>query len=194
MCCIGFFIDSRTQPGELLGNARTNERGVLTNSGSEYERVDPTQGRGQHADIEPHAVAEIIECKCRLRVAAGLQLADVIADPGEAFEPALAIQEILHGPPAHPFLLDQIEDHAGIDLARTGAHGYAIERGKSHRALDAASSGERAHGGAAAQVSDNNAPARHLGRDLGQPVCYVFLREPMKDVATLPTRLTVQRD
>ena len=50
----------------------------------------------------------------------------------------------------------------GIQLAGPGAHGQAVERRKSHRAFGAAPIGERAHGGAAAEVRDNHAAGSNL--------------------------------
>jgi hypothetical protein len=122
-----------------------------------------------------------------------LQLAHVVADPGEPLEAALAIQEILHGGRAHLLLLQQIEDYAGVDLAWPRTHGQTVKRGKAHGALDAASAGERAHGGAATQMSDNNAPRHGLG-DLRQAGRDVFIREAMKAVAAHSFRVQVLRD
>ena len=47
---------------------------------------------------------------------------------------------------------------------------------------------------AAAQVSDNDAPRRRLGCDIGQPGGDVFIRESMKAVAAHAFRVQVLRD
>src|SRR6516164_1983783 len=120
------------------------------------------------------AITEVLKRKCSARVRARLQLPYIVADAGEALEAALAIKEILHGGTAHLFLLDQVENDTGVDLTRTCAHGQPIERRKSHRAFDAAPAGKRAHGGTAAQMSNNDAPCG-LGRDLRQAGGDIFI-------------------
>ena len=84
---------------------------------------------------------------------------------GKALEAAVAIEQVLDRSRIHAFLLDEVEHDTGIDLARPRAHGQAVERGEAHRAFDAAAVGQRAHGGAAAEMGDDHAPAGDVGRN-----------------------------
>ena len=74
--------------------------GVLADPGGEHEGIEPAERRGQHAGMEPDAIDEIIERERRARIAARLELAHVVADPRQALEPALVIEQLLHGSPA----------------------------------------------------------------------------------------------
>ena len=78
----------------------------------------------------------------------------------------------------------QIEQHSGIDLARPRAHRQPVERGEAHRAFDAAAAGQGAHGRAAAEMRDDHAARRDVRRDLAQALGDVFVRQPVKPVAS----------
>ena len=57
-----------------------------------------------------------------------------------------------------PRALEEIEDHAGIDRARSGPHAEPVQRRESERAVDALSVLHRAQAGAASQMRDDDAP------------------------------------
>ena len=63
-------------------------------------------------------VAEALDREGRARIGAGLELAHVVADAGQAFQAAVAIQEILHVRRRHALFRDEVEHDAGIELAR----------------------------------------------------------------------------
>ena len=68
---------------------------------------------------------------------AALQFPHVVADAGEPLQAALAVEEVLHLRRAHAFLREEIQHHAGIELAGRVPIGKAVERRKAHRAFNA---------------------------------------------------------
>ena len=119
-----------------------------------------------------------------------LKLAHVIADAGKSLQPAIAVEEVLHLGGRHALCRHQVQNDAGIDLAGARSHRKSIERGEAHRALDAASAVDGAHGGAASQMRDDDPAVRDFGRDLRQDICDIFIGKTMKAVA--PDPLLVQ--
>ena len=83
----------------------------------------------------------------------------------------------------HSHLVDQEEHDSGIKLTWPGAHGQPVERRESHGTFHAASAKQGAHRGAAAQMGNDNAPARQVRRDLRQALGDVFVREAVEAVS-----------
>ena len=142
----------------------------------------PKRGR-QHPGIQPYAVDEMVDGQHRAGIGIRLQLPHVVADAGQAFEAAVAIEQVLDGRGLHAFFGEQVEQHPGIDLARPRAHGYPVERGETHRAFDAAAVGQGAHGRAAAEMSDDDSARRHAWGDLAQAPGDVFVRQTVETVS-----------
>ena len=82
-----------------------------------------------------------------------------------------------------PELLEQVQDHAGIERAGAGAHAETVERRESEAAVDAAAADHRAQAGAASKVRDDHAALCDLGRHPGQDRRDVFVRQAVKPVA-----------
>ena len=82
-----------------------------------------------------------------------------------------------------PALLDQVQDHAGVELAGAGAHRQAVERGEAHGRLDAAAGEQRAHRGAAAEVGDDHPAAGDLRGEFGEAAGDVLVAQAVEAVA-----------
>ena len=83
----------------------------------------------------------------------------------------------------HAPLPDQVQDDAGIELARAGAHRQAVEGRKAHCRLDAAAACEGAHIEAPLpRCATTTRPAAMLWRDLGQPGRDVLVAEAVEAV------------
>jgi hypothetical protein len=91
----------------------------------------------------------------------------------------------------HAARAHQVQHHGRIDVAAARAHGEAVERRKSHRGGHRAALRNAAHRGAVAQVRDDHAPLRQLGRRMRQLRHDGFVRKPMEAVA--PNARVVQR-
>src|SRR4029078_13045607 len=94
----------------------------------ESEAVDPAERSGQHSDVECDAIDEMLHGKLGARLIARLQVADVIADAGQALQPAFAIKKLLNRRGAHALVGQEIKKNTRIDLAWPRAHRQSIER------------------------------------------------------------------
>ena len=187
-------VEPHTQPGQLRGDSRTKRRGVLADARREDERVEAAKRRRERASEERNPVDEIVDRKGRARIAACFKLSHVIADAGQAFEPAIVVEQALRLLRAHALLLNEVEHNARIDLAGAGAHRQSIERRKAHRALDALPVLQRAHGGAAAQMGHDDPFLRNVRRNLRQARRDVFVREAVEAVAADALGMEMLRD
>ena len=166
---IGGRIEHAAEPGKPLHDGGAHRGRVLADAGREHEGVETAERRRQQAGLQADAVDEIVEREARARICARLEFAHVVADAGQALQSALVIEQVLHLLGAHLLFPDQVEHHAGIDLAGPRAHRQPVERREAHRALDAAAVRKRAHRSAAAEMRDDHPAGRDLGRDLLQP-------------------------
>ena len=67
--------------------ARSDDR-VLADAGGEHERIEAAERGREHAGVEPSTIDEIFERKRGARIGARLELAHVVADPGQALQAA----------------------------------------------------------------------------------------------------------
>src|SRR6185312_7508491 len=132
----------------------------------EYEGVESPECSRQHPGVEADPVHEIVDGKGGARIGAGLELAHVVADAGQAFETAVAIEEILHLRRRHALFRKQIQHDTGVELTRPRSHRKSVERGETHGAFDASAALDGAHRGPAAEMSDNDASTGDVRRDL----------------------------
>src|SRR4051812_20426642 len=106
----------------------------------------------------------------------------------------MTVKEILNVSCRHPFLGDQVEHDARVDLTRARSHREPVESGEAHRAFDASPAAERAHRRAAAEMSNNDPSLRNLRRNLRQGLRDVFVRQAMKAIATHAFGMKPMRD
>src|SRR5262249_24924409 len=125
----------------------------------------------------------MVQRKFGARVRTREQVPHVVADPRETLETGLVIEEALNLLCAHPLLAHEIKHTARIELARPRAHRQAVKRRKAQRALNALADRDGAHGGTAAEVSDDDPPAGDLWRYLREPPRDVFVGEAMEAIA-----------
>ena len=176
-------VKLKPEPGEAPRHGLANGRRVLADAGGEDEAVDAAHGGRQHPGEERDAVDEIVERELGARLGAREQVSHVVADAGQPLEPAVVIEQMLDLVGAHALLGQEIEHDAGVELARARSHRQAVERGEAHGAFDALAGVDGAHGGAAAEMGDDHAALRNVGRQLRQPARDVFVGQPVKAVA-----------
>ena len=152
---------------------------MLADAAGEHQAVGPAQRRGQRAEFARGPVGEQVERLLRFRLVAGNQGAHVAGDPGHAEQAGAVVQQVLHRGRRHAALLQQIEQHAGVDRAAAGAHHQSVERGERHRGGDAFACQHRAHAGTIAKMRHHHAPRRDLRR---QHRGDVFVRNPMEPI------------
>ena len=90
-----------------------------------------------------------------------------------------------------PFSAHEIKHDPGIELAAARAHRQPVERGKSHRRCDGFAIQQRAHGGAVAQMGDDDTAFREGGRDSAQTARDEFVGQSMETIA--PNSFVVKR-
>src|SRR5262249_28592381 len=142
---VGAGVEVAAEPRKSRRNARPHARRVLTNARREDERIKTAQRGRERAAPKPDAVDEIVEREARLRIRACLELAYVVADPGEAFQAAFVVKKLLDLRRGHLLLVDEIEHDAGIELAGTRAHRKPVERREPHGGFNTTARGQRAH-------------------------------------------------
>src|SRR5262245_28620475 len=131
----------------------------------------------------------MVQRKFCARVWAREQVTHVVADPRETLETGLVIEKALNLLCAHPLLAHEIKHNSRIELARPRPHRQAVKRRKAQRALHALASRHGAHGGAAAEMSDDDSPRSDFGRYLGKSSRDVFVREAMEAIAANSLRV-----
>ena len=77
-------------------------RAALADAGGEHDAVDPAHRGRQRTGLAGDPVDEIVERQCRTRLVAGEQVADVVADAGQALEAAIVVEEPLDLPGVEP--------------------------------------------------------------------------------------------
>src|ERR1043166_4462419 len=77
-------VDFNPQPGRRFRYSPANLRRVLTNAGSEYERIDAAQDRGERSNLFGDAIDEIIDGEPGFRLFTPQQVAHVITYSGTA--------------------------------------------------------------------------------------------------------------
>ncbi len=143
---------------EPLQDPPAHRGAVLADAAGEDDRVDAAHRRRVGADVLAHPVGEDREREAGAVVALlglGLQIAHVVAQPAEALQAALAVEHALGLVDAE--LAGQLDHHAGIDVARAGAHHQALERGHAHGRLRGRAELDRAGAGAVAEVQGDDA-------------------------------------
>ena len=97
-------IELESKPGEPLAYTASDDRGVLADAGREDEAVDAAHGGGKRARLAQDAVDEIVDREPGERGLGREQVAHIVADAGEALQPAFLIEEPLE-PRGIPALL-----------------------------------------------------------------------------------------
>ena len=166
---------------------------VLADAGGEDERVDAAQHGGEAADLTRRAVDEVVDGQPGGCLRARQQIAHVVADPRDPQQARFLVEDGLHVLGRQLEILEQVEDHAGIDGAGPGAHAESVECGESERAVDALPAPQRAHARAAAEVRDDHASGGDLRRHFRQDRGDVFVRQPVEPVALHTGRTDLAR-
>jgi hypothetical protein len=130
-------VELDAEPRGLPAHALADRRRVLADARREDDRVETAERRGQRAQLAADAVDEELDRELRLRLRGLEQHAHVARYPRDAEQPRLAVDELLDLPRAHPALVHQVEDDAGVDRAAARAHRQAVDRGEPHRARHA---------------------------------------------------------
>ena len=166
-----------------MADSFANLRRVLPDAGREHEPVDTAERRRERANLLGGLIHEVVHRESRVRLAAVEQVAHVVADAGNAEQPRLLVEDRFEILRREPDRLDEMEDHARVDRSRPGPHAETVERGEAERAVDALQVLHRAEAGAAAQVRDDHAAVRDLGRHVRQHGRDVLVREPVKTIS-----------
>src|SRR5436190_1490432 len=183
---IGSLVDVQPQPARARADARTNLRRVLADAGREHHRVDAVHRRRQRADLARHPVDEMVQREAGAWILAGEQIAHVVADTGQPAQPRALVEQLLDVLGAVALLRQEVQHHAGIELAAAGAHGQPVERGEAHGAVHAPAGLDRAHAGAAAKVANDHGAAGDVRGHRGEPPGDVFVRQPVEAVPPDP--------
>ena len=122
---------------EMLQHLGTQRSILFTDTGGEYQRVQPPQARGEPPDFLGDSVGIEVDGQGCAWVVAGAQFAHVAANPGYAEQAGLPIQQRLQIANLHT-LIQQVQQHTGIQGAAAAAHGEAVEGAETRGHLDAA--------------------------------------------------------
>jgi hypothetical protein len=83
----------------------------------------------------------------------------------------------------HAALVEQIQQHAGVDGPAARAHHQAVERGEAHRRGDAAAGVHRAQAGPVAEMGNHDTALRPLAEHFGHLQRDVLVGKSVKAVA-----------
>ena len=86
-------IELQAEPCQPPRDRLANGRRVLADPCREHEAVDAAHGRRQHPGKQRDAVDEIVERQLGARIGACQQLAHVVADAGQALQPAFVVEQ-----------------------------------------------------------------------------------------------------
>ena len=169
---------------------------MLADAAGEDHGVDPAQGGGERTEFAPDAVAEQIDRLFCFRSVGRQEFAHVRGDPGDAEQARLLVEQAGQCMTVHALLLDQVEQHARIQIAAARAHHQAVEGGEAHARGDAPALPHGAHAGAVAQMEDDHPAVGGLAQMLGQDLGDVFIGQSVEAVAAYPLfrELTRQRE
>ena len=186
---VGIGIELDAEEGQVAADALAHEGVVLTDTGSEHEQIQAAQDCGQRADLA-HDAAHV---ERQRDAGAFASLTGIILvlyhharfgrNPGNTEKAGLVVKRAAHFFQRKSFDLHQVEQSAGIERARAGAHHQAVKRGKAHRGGDAFQVLHSAQAGPAAEVRNNGAASCQITMALGQSVAHVVVRKPVETVA-----------
>src|SRR5262249_40184834 len=191
---VGLRVKRCSEPGKFLSYASAHRCGVLPDPGGKYKSIETAKRRGQQACIKTDTIDKVFKRKASARILTCIELTHIIADPGESFKPAFAIEHRLYLGSGHLFFFEEIENDTRIDLARPRAHWQTIERSEPHGALNAAPIEQSAHRTAAAEMRNNHPSARDVRQNLLQAVCNVFIGQAVEPITANALGVKTFRD
>ena len=135
---------------------RAYRGGMLADSAGEDQQIQAAE-RGCHgANCFSDLIAEHFDRHRRVGVGRARveQCFHVGAESGDAEQAGFQIHEITESRGVVAFLLEQIQHHAGIEIARPRAHHEAAGRGEAHRRVERTAVAHRSHARAVAEMRD----------------------------------------
>ena len=111
---IGVCIQVDAQPRRIPADALTNRRRVLADAGGEDQGVEPTERGGQRPQLASNSIDEEIDGLPGARVGALEERPHVARDARHAQQTRLLVDEAFDRACVHLLLVEQVEDHAGI--------------------------------------------------------------------------------
>src|SRR5690606_5119354 len=114
----------------------------------------------------------------------GEQILHVAAELRDAEQARLLVEKVLDLSDRHALLGEQVEDDPGVEVATACAHGQSGERREAHRCLHAPPTLERTHGGAIAEMRDDDALAADVGAVKAERIDDVFVGKAVETIAT----------
>ena len=147
-----------TPPCGTLANQGADARCILSDTGSEHQRIEAAQRRRQRPDCPTGTVDEQRNRLGRPRVGALQQrrhVARYLRHPQQTG--GAVVQQIVHRLGGHLPPLHQVQNDGRVKRPTARAHHQTIERRKSHGGGDALPRIHRAQAGTAAQMRHNRA-------------------------------------
>src|SRR4051812_26685269 len=86
-------VDFNSEPSQAFTDSVADDRRILTNASGEDQRVQAAKRSSERANLADRAIDEIINRDSGPLVIAGEQLADVIADAGDAEQTGLPVEQ-----------------------------------------------------------------------------------------------------
>ena len=145
--------------------------GVLADAAGEHDRVEAAEGDGEGSDRLGRPVAEDVDGEPGRRRAVRRRLAQgahVVAQPGQAEQPAARVERADDAVDVEVEALGDVAEQPRVDVAAAGAHHQALERGQAHGGVDGLAAADGRRAAPVAQVQHDQVellrwPAQHLG-------------------------------
>jgi hypothetical protein len=182
VCGVGFRVDFEAEESQTFEAARADIRAVLADAAGEDERVETAEDSGHGADLPPEAEGIVINGFGGFLHVGFQERAHVVGKAREPEEATLLVEQRGDLLRAHP-PVEEMQDHAGIELSGAGAHRHAVERGEAHGGADRAPLPDRAERGAVAEMGDDDAALRERRVIGGELAGDVIVAQPVEAVA-----------
>ena len=129
---------------------------ILSHTAGEDDRIGTTELSEVGSDVLLDALIVHRKGEDAVLVACshtGLNVAHVARLAGDAEDAGLLIEQVVHLVGGESLLLHNVEDSGRVDVAGAGTHHQPLQRGKSHRGVDALAILDGADGASVADVT-----------------------------------------
>ena len=136
--------------------------GALADAAREHEHVEASERGGHGADAGPQAVQVDVEGQPgrSIAVAGALDHDPHVSGARQPEQATCVLERLGELTLAHRLMLEQPQEHARIDAARTRGHHEPLKRGEAHGRVDRRPVADRAQRGAGAEMTTDDADVR----------------------------------